>query len=79
MSVGTYNTSSGNPTLGEGWNGTTWAVQKMPAISGSTYATLQGISCTSASNCWAAGESINSSSVTSPLLEKWNGSAWKIS
>lgn len=78
VSVGTYNKSGGNPTLGEGWNGTKWALQTMPAISGSSYATLQGISCTSASNCWAAGESIKSS-VTSPLLEKWNGSGWKIS
>ena len=76
-SVGVYNQSSTNPTLGESWNGTKWSVQTMPAISGSTYATLQGISCTSASNCWATGESISSSS-TSPLLEKWNGSAWKV-
>jgi hypothetical protein len=78
-SAGTYSTSSGSPTLGESWNGTKWAVQTMPAISGSTYASLQGISCTSASDCWAAGYSFNSSSVSSPVLEKWNGSSWKLS
>ena len=79
-SVGNYlNSSSSTLTLGEKWNGSKWAAQTMPAISGATYASLQGISCTSASNCWAAGESITSSGTTNPLLEKWNGSAWKVS
>jgi hypothetical protein len=78
-SVGNYYNSSVTATLGESWNGTKWAVQKMPAVSGSTYANLAGVSCATASDCWAAGESITSSAVTSPLLEKWNGSAWTVS
>jgi hypothetical protein len=79
-SVGNYlSASSTTLTLGEKWNGTKWSLQTMPGVSGATYASLSGISCTSASNCWAAGESISSSSVTSPLLENWNGSAWTVS
>jgi hypothetical protein len=75
--AGTYNKSGGSPALAEGWNGTKWTVQSTPAISGSTFASLQGVSCTASSNCWAVGENINSSG-TDPLIEKWNGTSWSV-
>jgi hypothetical protein len=78
-SVGNFFNSSVTLTLAESWNGSKWAAQTMPAVSGATYASLAHVSCPSATDCWAAGESISSSGTTSPLLESWNGSAWKVS
>jgi hypothetical protein len=79
QSAGTYSLSSGSPALAEGWNGTAWAVEKTPAISGSTYASLAGISCATASSCWAAGQWIGSGGTMTPLLEMWNGKSWSVS
>jgi hypothetical protein len=75
-SVGTYNASGANPTLGESWNGSKWTLQTMPAISGSVFADLEGIACPTSGDCWAAGLSDASSGASSPLLEQWNGTAW---
>jgi hypothetical protein len=62
--VGYYPSSAGGLPLAERWNGTAWAIQKIPG-SGS----LAGVSCTSASACIAVGGS---------LAERWNGTAWAI-
>jgi hypothetical protein len=78
-SVGTYSLSGGSPALAESWNGAAWAVQTTPAISGSTYASLAGVSCATASLCWAAGEWIGSGGTSTPLLEKWDGTSWSVS
>jgi hypothetical protein len=79
VAVGTDTTASGSPALAEGWNGASWAIEATPAISGSTFATLTGVSCVSATLCWAAGTSDSSSGTSSPLLEKWNGASWSLS
>jgi hypothetical protein len=62
--VGSYDASDGGTivTLGEHWNGTAWAVQSTPNPpgDGSPYArsSLDGVSCTSASACIAAGSAV---------------------
>ena len=76
--AGTYSVSSGSPALAEGWNGTAWAAEKTPAITGSTYASLAGISCATASKCWAVGEWIGSGGASTPLREQWNGKIWSL-
>ena len=76
-SGGTFTNSSGSGALAEGWNGAAWALQSTPAISGSTFATLESVSCTSATNCWAVGVSDNSAG-SDPLIEKWNGTNWSV-
>jgi hypothetical protein len=76
-SAGSFTDASGSPALAEGWNGTAWALQSTPAISGSTFATLESVSCTTASNCWAVGVN-DTSSGSDPLIEKWNGTAWSV-
>lgn len=54
--AGFYSTSSGTLlTLAEHWNGTTWSIQAALNPSGSPDAQLEGISCTSATSCTAAG------------------------
>jgi hypothetical protein len=76
-STGTLTNSSGSPALAEGWNGTAWALQSTPAISGSTFASLGSVSCTTVSNCWAVGVS-DTSSGSDALIEKWNGTSWSV-
>jgi hypothetical protein len=55
--VGSYDASDGGTivTLAEHWNGKTWAIQTTPNPSGANESSLDGVSCTSASVCTAAG------------------------
>jgi hypothetical protein len=75
--AGTYSTSSTSPALAEGWNGKAWTLQKTPAISGSTDAILQNTACPGKTACWAVGQSFKGS-VSSPLIERWNGKNWSV-
>ncbi len=77
--VGLYVSSSGiQKTLAEHWNGSTWAVQATPNVSGASDGILSGVSCASATRCTAAGSYVNSSGATVTLAEDWNGSTWAI-
>jgi len=71
--------TAGSPvvSLAEGWNGTRWTVQPTPDPGGATFTFLQGVACTSGSNCWAAGE-WGSPAGPRTLIEHWNGRAWSI-
>ena len=55
--------------FGEAWNGSAWAIQKMPSPGGF----LTGLSCVSVKACWAAG---NAGGGT--LVEYWNGKTWAV-
>jgi hypothetical protein len=63
--------------LTEAWNGTTWRVVPTPTLT-HTGASLNGVSCTSPSNCMAVG---SEGSPKKPTLFtfalSWNGTAWK--
>jgi hypothetical protein len=49
------------------------------AAAGETFAELNAVSCTDASNCFATGDSYNfTSGVSTTLIERWNGSTWSI-
>ena len=68
-------------TLAEQWNGTRWAIQPIPSPAGAHGSGLIGISCTSASDCIAAGAYNTTSSQSGPvrpLTEHWNGNRWTI-
>jgi len=73
-----YNSSSVYFPLAEEWNGTTWTVSTTPKPAGSSQPELEGVSCTSASACTAAGGYDNSSGAPQTLAEKWNGTTWTI-
>jgi hypothetical protein len=66
----------GNYSLAELWNGDKWFV--LPAPNPSTVQDqLNGISCTSTTQCMAVGFLQNvSSNVHDPLSEEWNGVSW---
>ena len=64
--------------LAEGWNGTKWAIQSTPGLSGS-FDNLAGVSCVAAGNCWAVGSQYNQTRTTiSNLIEHWDGTAWSV-
>ena len=74
----TSSTNSPNQNLVESWNGTSWAIISSPD-EGSGANGLEGVSCTSSTNCVAVGSySNNSSSVAQSLVETWNGTSWSI-
>jgi hypothetical protein len=62
----------------EHWNGSTWTFQTLPSPSGALNVGLNGVSCTSATNCTAVGDLETSGGVEQPLAEHWNGSSWAI-
>jgi hypothetical protein len=62
--------------LAEGWNGVEWKEQTLPTASGAKESVVEGVSCTSSSACMVVGGFLNSSSVSVPLAERWNGVKW---
>jgi hypothetical protein len=79
--VGYYNNGSGGSgvaqTLIERWNGNTWSIFPSPNV-GAGGNLLEGVTCTSAANCWAVGYYFNASSVAQTLVERWDGTAWSV-
>jgi phosphodiesterase/alkaline phosphatase D-like protein len=65
--------------LAERWNGKEWTTQSVPSPSGAKEATLQGVSCTSASSCMAVGSYRSEVGTLLSLAESWNGSSWSVS
>jgi hypothetical protein len=64
-------------TLIEHWNGIAWTTVTSPNPS-ATNNELLGVAATSASSVWAVGDFTNSKSIKRTLIERWNGTAWKV-
>lgn len=76
--VGSYFTAADPPatqTLAEHWDGSAWAVEKMPHLATGGYNFLNAVACRSGSDCWATGDSAN---YHRTLAEHWNGEAWSV-
>jgi hypothetical protein len=65
-------------TLAERWNGHKWTVQSTPNPTGSQFAILGSVACSSASACTAVGGSNDSSGTTSTVAERWDGTTWSL-
>jgi hypothetical protein len=77
--VGTYDVSTGQAlTLAEGWNGRSWHVEATPSPAGAIATQLDGVSCTSARACIAAGGWEAGSGALATVAEVWNGTGWHI-
>ncbi len=77
--VGGYTDSAGSPrTLGEGWNGKKWAIDRTANPNGARSSQLHAVSCTSATACTAVGNFYNSVGTARALGEIWNGKKWSI-
>jgi hypothetical protein len=69
--------SGGQTTLAEHWNGTSWKV--VPSPNATSYNDFHRVFGSSSTDVWAVGTAYNSAgSVDAPLVEHWNGSAWRI-
>ena len=75
--VGQFTSGGATQTLAEAWNGSSWAIQSTPTVSGATNTALSGVSCPSATVCEAVGDSSTGSDFAT-LAEVWNGSSWAI-
>lgn len=63
------------------WNGKSWTTSRVPqvGIASSVPGTyVQGVRCTSASNCWAVGQYMDPYTATVNQALHWNGSAWSL-
>jgi hypothetical protein len=85
--VGEYSPPISNPyTLIEHWDGAEWSIVTSPNASVDSATThnngnyLNGVTCTSGSNCWAVGYAYPDPSglVADTLIEHWNGTSWSI-
>jgi hypothetical protein len=68
--------TSAHQTLIERWDGTAWAIVSSPNTSTTQHNWLTGVTCASASECWAVGYIVSSTYQT--LIERWNGTAWEL-
>jgi hypothetical protein len=79
--VGAYTKNRGalRQTLIERFNGTAWKVQPSPNADPSQADNgLFDVAATSSGNAWAVGSYGALSRLDPPLVERWNGKAWKI-
>jgi hypothetical protein len=63
----------GVPTLIEHWDGISWNIVASPSTSDRPYDFLNGVSCLSTSDCWAAGDGGGQT-----LIEHWDGISWAV-
>jgi hypothetical protein len=71
--------SVGGVTLAERLTGTSWVIQPTPNPTGAASAQLSSVSCVSANACTAVGSYATSGNIFSgTLVERWNGTQWKI-
>jgi hypothetical protein len=68
--------SNGSRPLAQAWTGTRWVSQRIPGIAGARSASLDAVSCASATACTAVGRYITHSGQRDALAERWNGTAW---
>ena len=73
----TYNGAYSYQTLVEQWNGTSWSIVASPNASATQDNQLLGVTCASATNCFAVGF-YSDGGDTKTLIEQWNGTSWSI-
>jgi hypothetical protein len=71
---------NGNEPLAEHWGGSRWSYRIAPSPVGVTIAAdgLRAVSCPSRSACTAVGYSVNSRPTDLALVERWDGSRWRL-
>src|SRR5436305_1135547 len=72
VAVGSYvNSANVRVPLAESWDGASWSVQPTPSPDGGTEVELDGVSCTSASDCTAVGSYDDAGGTQVTLAERW--------
>lgn len=65
-----------NQSLIQHWDGSAWSIVAGASVDTTKNNELNGITCTSTSNCWAVGYIGNSPQQT--LIQRWNGTSWSL-
>ena len=78
VAVGSSTSSTGNVTLAESWNGTSWSIQPTPTPPGSTNSAFAGVSCATSNACMAVGVDNSQTGKNAALAEFWNGASWTV-
>jgi hypothetical protein len=78
FAVGYRGGSRALQTLVEHWDGASWEIVPSANTNPAQQNILYGVSCASPSQCWAAGYYVNHHDVYQTLIERWNGTSWKI-
>lgn len=61
------------------WNGRSWSAPTYLPLRGATYAVLDSVECSSASNCYAVGRVTRDWGLKYGIVvEQWNGQTWKV-
>ena len=60
------------------WNGAKWVTVPAPSPAGAKPALLAGVSAVSSSAAWAVGEADYPHNVRKLLIERWDGTRWKL-
>ena len=80
-SVGALLGATGNPAgpLAENWDGSSWSVVSTPDVVGAAGAVLQSVSCVSASDCWAVGDTTDAAGTgLGSIALHWDGTTWTV-
>jgi hypothetical protein len=76
--VGSYQKGGSFRSLAEVWNGSRWRPQSPAAGPGAASSQLNAVSCVSATDCEAAGDTRTTAGTQAGVLEKWNGATWSV-
>ena len=82
MAVGSYTSATGRYLpFAARWTSGRWRLLTIPAIPGQTRVEVQGISCPTASECVAAGSTVDNTrqGYYHAFAERWSGGAWHLS
>ena len=77
IAIGYYSPMTGDRTLAEHWNGSSWGIMTAADPNDSTGTDPDGIFCPSTKSCFVGG-SYHSGMTSKSLLMHWNGTNWSV-
>lgn len=83
LAVGYYSNGSNNYPLAERWDGTKWTASAPSLPSGASKGYLYGVSCISATDCWAHGKTQvttaeqNEGKAATTFFDRWHSGEWQ--
>jgi sugar lactone lactonase YvrE len=83
LAVGYYSNGSNNYPLAERWDGTQWTASAPSLPSGASKGYLYGVSCISATDCWANGKTQvtaaeqNEGKAAVTFFDRWHSGGWQ--
>jgi hypothetical protein len=80
MALGDYVNASGRAlNFAARWHDGRWEILSTPAVRGQPFTIFQGISCPTATECVAVGNTMDNASKVHAFAEVWSGGKWRVS